>query len=1243
MTKDELLQLVGRAAREGRTALNLASQKLRTLPPEIGQLTQLQWLHLSDNELSSLPPEVGQLTQLRSLDLGDNRLGSLPPEIGRLTRLQSLDVGENRLSSLPPEIGQLTNLKSLNLMGNRLGTLPPEIGQLTQLQALHLWRNQLSSLPPEIGQLVHLQALHLWSNQLSSLPPEIGQLTNLKSLYVGDNELGGMPAEITRLTQLQSLDLGDNRLSTLPPEIGRLTKLQSLHLSGNRLGSLPPEIGWLTKLQSLYLVDNQLSALPPEIGQLTQLQEVNLSNNWLDSLPAEIGQLTQLYWLALSENQLSALPPEIGQLAQLQELHLFSNQLTSLPPEIGRLIQLQSLYLGGNELNDLPPEIGRLTRLQSLSLWGNRLSGLPPEITHLAQLQLLDLAQNQLRGLPSEITRLTQLQSLDLARNQLRGLPPETTCLTQLQLLDLSENQFSSLPPEIGQLVHLQALGLRNNRLSALPPEIGQLMHLQWLNLSNNQLNGLPPEIQTLERPGMILDLRGNPLPIPPELLESKEARNSPADIHAILDFYFQAVNPDEAEPLREAKLLIVGEGGAGKTSLAKKLQDERYELKPDEASTRGIEVLRWEFPQAKDQAFLVNIWDFGGQEIYHATHQFFLTKRSLYALVADTRKGDTDFYYWLKAVELLSDNSPVLIVKNEKDDRPFEINERQLKGEFSNLKEVLATNLATNRGLREVKQTIQDRITHLPHVGTPLPKTWVRLRAALENYAAARHHLSAEEYYSLCRVNHIHERSEMLRLSGYLHDLGVCLHFQEDPLLKHTLILTPAWATTAVYRVLDTPKVREGLGRFTREDLKETWTGEYADKVDELLQLMKRFKLCYEIPGLPDTYLAPHLLSTNQPAYGWADAENLQLRYEYDFMPKGILTRFIVEMHRFVEQQTLVWRAGVVLNNGESRAEVIEYYRPQKGEIRIRASGIRKRDFLTVVGHELDKIHATYERLNYKKLIPCNCPTCQANQIPHFYPLEVLHKFLDHRQYQIQCQNSFDMVDVRRLIDEVILPRPDHVPHWKGALGEGAPGPERQREGWPNQYPPGYTEGNAIFLSYAWGGESESLANQIDLAFRQKGVTIVRDKQEVGFKGSIKGFMERIGRGKCVIVILSEKYLKSENCMFELLQVAKHQRFNNRIFPIVLEDARIYRPIERIQYVRYWEEQLRDLDEALKSVSAANMEGFREDIDLYTEIRRYLPNLTNILKDMNNLTAKIHQKSGFEALFKAIEQKLSE
>jgi hypothetical protein len=72
------------------------------------------------------------------------------------------------------------------------------------------------------------------------------------------------------------------------------------------------------------------------------------------------------------------------------------------------------------------------------------------------------------------------------------------------------------------------------------------------------------------------------------------------------------------------------------------------------------------------------------------------------------------------------------------------------------------------------------------------------------------------------------------------------------------------------------------------------------------------------------------------------------------------------------------------------------------------------------------------------------------------------------------------------------------------------------------------------------------------------------------------------------------------------------------------------------------WEEEIKKLEDALKSVSPANLQGFREDIDLYTEIRQLLPNLTNILKDMNTLTVQTHKESGFETLFNAIENKLS-
>jgi GTPase SAR1 family protein len=501
-----------------------------------------------------------------------------------------------------------------------------------------------------------------------------------------------------------------------------------------------------------------------------------------------------------------------------------------------------------------------------------------------------------------------------------------------------------------------------------------------------------------------------NPLISPPSEIANK-------GIAAIRE-YFRQIEQEGIDHLHEAKLLVLGEGGAGKTSFANKILDPGYVLREEE-TTRGVDVLKWSFPIEGDREFKVNIWDFGGQEIYHATHQFFLTRRSLYVLVADTRKDDTDFYYWLNVAELLSDNSPLIIVKNEKQDRHREINERQLRGQFEGLKEVLATNLATNRGLEDVRQEIRHYIRRLPHIGTPLPKTWVRVREQLEQ--DPRNYISLEEYLAICRDNGFAETKDSLQLSGYLHDIGVFLHFQDEPLLRKTVILKPKWGTDAVYKVLDNQTVIRSLGCFTRTDLRAIWdTPDYENMCDELLQLMMKFKLCYEIPTQKGTYIAPQLLTENQPEYPWDEQENLLLRYTYEFMPKGILTQFIVVMHPYILEQKNVWKSGIVIEKDRTRAEVIEYY--GKREIHVRVAGAQRRDLLTIIRHELQQIHDAYRQLKYDERVPCNCSTCRDSQEPHFYTIAELLDFRANNQLEIQCRKKpYQMVNVMKLLGDVI------------------------------------------------------------------------------------------------------------------------------------------------------------------------------------------------------------------------------
>ena len=124
-----------------------------------------------------------------------------------------------------------------------------------------------------------------------------------------------------------------------------------------------------------------------------------------------------------------------------------------------------------------------------------------------------------------------------------------------------------------------------------------------------------------------------------------------------------------------------------------------------------------------------------------------------------------------------------------------------------------------------------------------------------------------------------------------------------------------------------------------------------------------------------------------------------------------------------------------------------------------------------------------------------------------------------------------------------------------------------------------------------------------------------------------------RIGQGKAVVVVISEKYLKSEKCMFELVEIAKAQSFRERIFPIVLSDANVYKASGRVQYIGYWEKEFHELDAALKTVRGDNLTKLHQDLNLYSEIRRLFDGIADTLRDMNALTPEQHDASGFDEL----------
>ncbi len=228
--------------------------------------------------------------RVTSLFLNSNRLnGTLPPAIGNLTQLTGLYLYENRLSdTIPATIGNLIHLTTLSLSDNRLsGIIPASIGLLIHLQYLDLYSNQLSgAIPIEIGNLTNLIGLYAYNNKLSSeIPAEIGTMAQLKELYLYNNELSGaIPVTIGNLAYLTALELNDNQLSgRIPSAISNLLRIQYLYLNNNQLnGMIPESLGKLKRLIALHLQHNRLSGgIPYSFRKLNHLSNIDLSYNGL--------------------------------------------------------------------------------------------------------------------------------------------------------------------------------------------------------------------------------------------------------------------------------------------------------------------------------------------------------------------------------------------------------------------------------------------------------------------------------------------------------------------------------------------------------------------------------------------------------------------------------------------------------------------------------------------------------------------------------------------------------------------------------------------------------------------------------------------------------------------------------------------------------------------------------------------------------------------------------------------------
>ncbi|HWS16955.1 MAG TPA: COR domain-containing protein, partial [Candidatus Elarobacter sp.] len=379
------------------------------------------------------------------------------------------------------------------------------------------------------------------------------------------------------------------------------------------------------------------------------------------------------------------------------------------------------------------------------------------------------------------------------------------------------------------------------------------------------------------------------------------------------------------------------------------------------------IKISDWECPFGKKNKATVHIWDFGGQEMMHATHQFFLTQRSLYLLVLNRRQGgaDREADYWFRLINAFGGkDAPVIVVLNKQRTEPFDVNrEGWLEKYKGNIKGFVLTDCEDKKSITELKRKIVKELQAMESLKARFPRRWFAIKDALSQMSAE--HISFDDYRKLCQQLGESDSASQTSLAGFLHDLGIALNYGQDPRLRFNYVLKPEWVTQGIYALLHAFVRSKGV--FTHAEAeKELAKKKYsAEDTHFILSLMERFDLSFSLGDKQNRVLIPELLDDQQPkaAADFNPAECLNFGYKYPVLTEGLLPRLIARTHHLGRAETR-WKSGVILDDSSTGCRALIRADAAEAEVRVHINGPEeaRRELLGIIRYNFEVIHSDYE-----------------------------------------------------------------------------------------------------------------------------------------------------------------------------------------------------------------------------------------------------------------------------------------
>jgi internalin A len=824
--------------------------------------------------------------------------------------------------------------------------------------------------------------------------------------------------------RLTRLEIGNCGLTEIPDEVFELVWLEELIVSNGWLEYSFEKEGWITYSSKNKGKANNIHFINPKIKILRGLKKIftNGDDNakWLLNDLSPLEELTQLQQISAFGTDLSNLA-FLKSLTNLQVIHVSATLINSLTP-LEDLTQLQQLVVSMTEVNDLSPLKG-LTKLKMLSIYSTQVRDLEP------------------------LGNSVELEELYLQYTQVSDLSPLKD-LKQLKRLSFFSTQVSDLSP-LKDLAQLQQLYAFKTKVYDLKP-LKDLKALRLLSITHTKVRDLRPLQSMIER--------GNELKWASGWADSGiYVEDCPLDktlIAAIQTGHDAVLNYFNKPKVRlfEARVLVLGEPRAGKTTLRRKLKSLNAPMPAVTESTKAFDIEIEPYPctvekDGERNKMTYNLWDFGGQDYYRLLHQLFVAEQSVYVIVTDTdrNKNEEEIDFWLDTIQRLGRDKqgnygPVVLFQNPKTNREgdafLDLKKRypfwqQTEQFVINLNALAENTEGYDRKeadkFRRFKQYLEARFCELDHIGREMPTQWVAVRKALNKHLKDNW-ISVEQFNKICLKAGIDEAGEQDDLLDIFHTLGYVLHYQNTA-LKGMVILNREWVTDALYRVLDDGIVSANKGWFWQEDAEKIWyEPHYKNRTLELLTLMQEFRLSY-YNALSKKHIIPAKLSDiTEGMPEWDKTNNVRLHLQYDWMPRALATQLIVSLHdnivSFDNGEQWIWRRGAVLDGKKldlAHVQVLIEDNWRDNTIAISAKGEHSELLIRTIMKNWRDVHEPFEdKVEVTKVILCPCADCAKSKKPHTFKYENVLNALEKNK-QLQCNESFEEFSATDILRGVI------------------------------------------------------------------------------------------------------------------------------------------------------------------------------------------------------------------------------